>query len=128
VDPVTAAIVTGAVASLSGAASISVRDAYDALKTRLGDHFPRLDVGAFEEHPGSTVGQGLLAAEVARLGADRDPEVVRLAWSLVGVVAREAPWAAVTAGIDLDLVKGQFVNVQLVNGGVGASAGSDPDS
>ena len=124
-DPVTAAIAAGAAAGRAGNAPTAVRGAYDALKARLGEHFPRLDVGALEEHPESPVTQALLAAELVKVGADHDREVARLAWALVGAIAREAPQAAVTAGVDLDGVKAQFVNVQLVNGGIGASRESD---
>jgi hypothetical protein len=47
-------------------------------------------------------------------GANRDPEILQLAQALMGAIEREAPQAATSAGVDLEQVKAEFVNVQRV--------------
>jgi len=120
VDPVTAAIVAGAAAGLTSVASQAVRDAYAGLKALLAARFPRVDVRPVEEVPDSAAKQASLAKDLARFGADRDAEVVRLAEALVAAIAREAPQAAARVGVDLERVKGQFLDIQRVEGGVRA--------
>ncbi len=119
-DPVTAAIAAGAAAGLTASASQAVLDAYEALKSALHDRYPRVDVGPLEELPDSEAKQASLAEDLTRYGAARDTEVVRLAFTLVAVIAREVPQAASRVGVDLERVKGEFVNIQRVEGGVKA--------
>jgi hypothetical protein len=120
VDPVTAAIVAGAAAGLTSTASQAVRDAYESIKALLVARFPRIDVRPVEELPSSPAKQASLAEDLARFGADRDAEVVRLAEALVVAIVREAPQAAASVGVDLERVKGQFLNIQRVEGGIRA--------
>src|SRR5262249_32014304 len=97
-EPVTAAIVAGAVAGLSQTASEAVHDAYISLKQLLAARFPRIDVESVEELPNSTAKRASLAEDVARFGADQDIEIVQLAEALVVAISRNSPQAAVTAG------------------------------
>jgi hypothetical protein len=117
-DPVTAAIVAGAAAGLTSTASQGVRDAYESIKSILVARFPRIDVRPVEELPNSPAKQASLAEDLARFGADRDAEMVHLAEALVAAITREAPQAAASVGVDLERVKGQFLNIQRVEGGV----------
>jgi hypothetical protein len=119
-DPVTAAIAAGAAAGLTTTASQAVRDAYQALKDLLQRRFPRIDVRPLEELPDSPAKQASLDEDLVRLGAARDAEVVRLAETLVMAIAREAPQAAAGVGVDLGRVRGEFLNIQRIEGGVRA--------
>ena len=117
-DPITAAIVAGAAAGLTSTVSRAVRDAYDGLKGLLSARFPRVDLAPVEELPDSPSKQESLAEDLVRFGADRDAEVLRLAEALTVVIAREAPQAAARVGVDLERVKGQFLEIRRVQGGV----------
>jgi hypothetical protein len=119
-DPITAAIAAGAAAGLTSTASQAVRDAYDALKNVIRRRFPRVDVTPVEELPESGAKQASLSEDLVRFGADRDTEVVRLAEALVAVIEREAPEVADRVGVDLEQVKGEFLTIRRVAGGVRA--------
>ena len=119
-DPVTAAIAAGAAAGLTATASSAVRDAYEALKAVLEARFPRVDVRPLEELPDSRSKQASLAEDLERFGADRDEDVVQLARALAEVIAREAPQAAARAGVDLERIRAQFVDIHRIDGGVHA--------
>ncbi|MDQ6900340.1 MAG: tetratricopeptide repeat-containing protein [Candidatus Dormibacteraeota bacterium] len=107
IDPITAAIATGAAAGLTGVATQAVRDGYEALKSGLRARFPKIDVGSLEERPSSQAKQASLAEDLEEAGADRDPELLQLARALVEVIEREAPQAATSAGVDLEHVRAE---------------------
>lgn len=119
-DPITAALAAGAAAGLTQVAAEAIKDAYGRLKAALADKFPQVTVHvqALEARPDSPAKQGSLTEELAEVGAERDVELVQLAKTLVEAIEREAPQAAIRAGVDLERVKGQFLNVQRVEGGV----------
>jgi hypothetical protein len=75
-------------------------------------------VAPLEARPSSQAKQASLAEDLEAAGAARDPEILRLAQALVEAIEREAPQAAASAGVDLERVKGEFVNVQRVAGQV----------
>jgi hypothetical protein len=118
VEPITATLAAGAAAGLTGIATQAVKDAYGLLKSALLTRFPKVDVAPLEARPSSTAKQASLAEDLAAVGADRDPEILQLAKALVEAIEREAPQAATSAGVDLERVKGEFVNVQGVAGQV----------
>jgi hypothetical protein len=70
-----------------------------------------------EELPESRSKQESLAEDLVRFGADRDAEVVLLAEALAEMIAREAPHAAARVGVDLERVKGEFLEIRRVEGG-----------
>lgn len=117
-DPVTAAIVAGAATGLTSSASQAVRDAYDGLKGLLATRFPDVDLAQVEKLPDSRSKQQSLARDVILAELYRDAEVVRLAEVLTDVLAREAPQAAAGVGVDLERVKGHFLEIRRVQGGV----------
>jgi hypothetical protein len=119
-DPITAALAAGAAAGLTGVATKAVEDAYTALKSALGRLFPMVvpNVAALEARPASDAKKASLGEELTETGADRDPELLQLAQALVEAIEREAPQAAISAGVDLQRVKGEFLNVQRVASGV----------
>jgi hypothetical protein len=119
-DPITAAIATGAAAGLTSTASQAVRDAYEALKDVIHQRFPRADIASVEELPESSAKQASLSEDLVRFGAAQDAEVLRLAEALVMVIEREAPQAADRVGVDLGRVKGEFLTIRRVAGGVRA--------
>jgi hypothetical protein len=116
-DPVTAAIAAGAAAGLTSTASQAVRDAYEALKSALGERFPQIDIGSLEKLPNSSSEQQSLANDLDRLGGARDAELLHLAEALVDVIAREVPRAASRVGVDLERVQSEFVKIHRVEGG-----------
>ncbi len=118
VDPVAAAITAGAAAGLTSVASQAIRGPYDALKVALLLRFPQIDVRPLEQLPRLQANQAALAEDLDRYGAARDDELVRLAQALVEVIAREAPQVASDVGVDLEGVKGQFLNIHRVEGRV----------
>jgi hypothetical protein len=103
-DPITAALAAGAAAGLTNAATQAVMDAYGRLKSALSTRFPQLGVHvqALEVRPDS---QSKLAEELVELGAEGDVELLRLAQALMDAVQREAPEAALRAGVDLERVR-----------------------
>jgi hypothetical protein len=107
VDPITAALAAGAAAGLTNVAAQAVQDAYGRLKAVLGARFPQLGVHvqALEARPDSQSKQASLADELVEAGADNDNELVRLAQVLLDVIQKEAPEAAVRAGVDLEKVR-----------------------
>jgi len=119
-DPITAAIVAGAAAGLTSTASQAVRDAYQALKDVIRHRFPRVDIAPVEELPESSAKQASLSEDLVRFGADQDADVVRLAEALVLAIEREAPQAADRVGVDLGRVRGEFLTIRRVSGGVRA--------
>jgi hypothetical protein len=58
------------------------------------------NVAPLEERPSSTAKQASLAEDLEAAGADRDPEILRLAQALVEAIEREAPQAAASSGVD----------------------------
>lgn len=119
-DPVIAALAAGAAAGLTNATSQAVLDAYAALEAALRERFPQVDVRPLERLPESRAKQASLAEDLARSGAVRDAEVVRLALALLGVVERHAPQAAAMAGVDLGRVRAEYLAVR-------APGGPDPN-
>lgn len=106
-DPITAALATGAAAGLTDVAAQAVKDAYARLKEALGARFPQVGVHvqALEAQPDSQVKQSSLAEELVESGARRDAELVQLAQVLLEAVEREAPEAAVRVGVDLEKIR-----------------------
>jgi hypothetical protein len=118
VEPITAALAAGAAAGLTGVATQAVKDAYELLKSAFRASFPMIDLRPIEERPSSRPKQASLAEDLKEAGADQNPEILQLAQALVEAIEREAPQAAASAGVDLERVKGEFVNVQRVAGQV----------
>ena len=118
-DPITAALAVGAAAGLTSVASQAVQDAYRRLKAALNARFPDLGVHvqALEARPESQSKQSSLAEELADAGAERDTDLMRLAQALLQAVQREAPEAAVRAGVDLERVRaGRSVVIENAEG------------
>ncbi len=147
-DPITAALAAGAAAGLTNVATQAVQDAYGRLKDALSARFPHLGVNvqALEARPDSTSEQSSLAEELIEAGAEYDAELLQLAQALLQLIRKEAPEAAVRAGVDLEKVRaggsmvienaqGEDVGVRgrdwEVTGDIrisGARGGSDPNS
>jgi hypothetical protein len=107
VDAITAALAAGAAAGLSGVATQAVRDAYAGLKAALSARFAQMEVHvqALEARPDSQNKQSSLAEELVEAGAHGDPELLEHARVLLVAIEREAPEAAVRAGVDLEHVR-----------------------
>ncbi len=83
-DPITTAIVTALSAGLAGVGKESIRDAYQGLKMLLNRKFGSQSkvvkaVEDLEGNPSSQPRTAVLQEEVAKAGADRDPELLRTA-------------------------------------------------
>jgi len=123
VNPVIAALASGVAARDTRHTSMAVADAYSALIAHLQARFPDVDLGPLRAAPHSRLRQESLAKELARAGADRDPELSQLGWTLVAAVARDVPQAATDVGVDLEELKRRFLNVQLVGARVADAPG-----
>src|SRR5258708_12642121 len=80
-DPITTAIVTALSAGLAGVGKESIRDAYQGLKMLLNRKFGSQSkvvkaVEDLEGNPSSQPRTAVLQEEVAKAGADRDPELL----------------------------------------------------
>jgi hypothetical protein len=119
-DPITAALAAGAAAGLTDVAAQTVKDAYERLKAVLTSRFPQLEapLQALEARPSSLPKQESLSEELADTEAGQDAGLHQLAHVLIEAIEREAPQAAVRANVDLERVKGQFLNIQRVTGNV----------
>jgi hypothetical protein len=105
--PITAAVATGAAAARARARTHAVKDTYAVLKWVLRARFPKLEVQvqALEARPASKNKQASLAKELEDSGAGQDADLLALANVLLDAIEREAPRAATTAGVDLEMVK-----------------------
>lgn len=103
VELITAALAAGAAARLAGVASQAMADEYNGLKAALAARFPPLGVHiqAVELRPDSHVAQSSLAETLTKVGAQRDTELVQVAKVLLERIEREAPEAALRAGVNL---------------------------
>ena len=129
-DPITGALAAGAAAGLTGVATQVVKDLYGRLKAALGARFPQVEVHvqALEARPDSAAKQGSLSEELAETGAARDAELRQLAQALLEAIEREAPEAAVRAGVDLEQVRaGGTVDIEDARGGDVGVRGRDWD-
>ena len=129
-DPITAALAAGAAAGLTKVAAQVVTDAYWRLKEAVTARFPQLGVHvqALEARPDSQNKQASLAEELTDAGAERDADLVRLAEALLEVIQKEAPEAAVRAGVDLQRVRtGGSVEIEDAEGGDVGVRGRDWD-
>ncbi len=147
-DPITAALAAGAAAGLTNVATQAITNVYGRLKTALGARFPQLavHVQALEARPDSQSKQSSLAEELIEVGAEYDAELLQLAQALLQLIQKEAPEAAVRAGVDLEKVRaGGSMVIEDARGGdvgvrgrdlevtgdirvSGARGGSDPNS
>lgn len=88
-DPVTTAILSAAAAGAAGeAAKAAIGDAYQGLKGLLVSRFAnkseaKAAVAMLEKMPESKDVQTLVAREITESGADRDPELIALAGTLM---------------------------------------------
>ena len=129
-DPITAALAVGAAAGLTNVATQAVQDAYGRLKAALSARVPQLGVHiqALEARPESELKQSSLAEELIEAGADGDVELWQLAQALLQVIQKEAPEAAVRAGVDLERVRtGGSVEIEDAEGADVGVRGRDWD-
>src|SRR5215467_11530476 len=62
-------------------------------------------IQALETRPDSAVQQSSLAEELIEVGAEDDPELLRLAQALLQAIRQQVPDAATRAGVDLERVR-----------------------
>lgn len=113
-DPITlivAALSAGAVAGLKNTASTAVKDAYGALKRVLSHKYPSIGVTQLEENPTSTNRQGVVAEDLAKLGVERDEELIEHAKKLLAIIRTNDPEAARVVGIGLKGITGESLEV-----------------
>lgn len=130
VDSMIAALAAGAAAGLTGVATQAVKDAYSGLKAALSARFPQLGIHieALEARPDSQSTQSSLAEELVEAGAEHDPELLERARVLLLAIEREAPEAAVRAGVDLEKVRaGGTLDIKDAQGGEVGVRGRDWD-
>ncbi len=106
-DAITAALATGPAAGLTDVAARAVEQAYLRLTAALSARFPEvgIHVHALEARPDSPAKQSSLSEELAEVGAQHDAELLQLARALLDAIHRDAPEAALRAGVDLERVR-----------------------
>ena len=109
-DPVSAivgALVAGVLAAAKDVASKAVSDAYNGLKSLIVTRFKRkAPIEAIEEAPESESARAALGGALTETGADRDPEVMRLAQTLTEALKAIDPNKLESANIKIGDVEG----------------------
>lgn len=105
-DPMTlvaAAVAAGVVAGATDTAKQVVVDAYQAVRGLISRRYQsvELEVGGVEKDPQQPMRRQLLAAELAKVGAGDDEELLAAARQLLAVIAEQAPRAAESVGVKL---------------------------
>lgn len=101
-NPVTTALILGALAALQKTAGQVVEDAYAGLKTLLISRFQatKAAVNALEENPDDPDARQFVEAKVNSTRATADPEVLQQAKTLLRLVKEQAP--SLVVGIKFD--------------------------
>ena len=113
-EPVTAivtALALGAAAGLKDTATQAVKDGYASLKTRIQQKYARVNLELLEAAPDSKSQQAVVEEDLAKVGADYDEEILRIAKDLMDTIQGQAPGAASVIGIDLEDIKGASLSI-----------------
>jgi MinD-like ATPase involved in chromosome partitioning or flagellar assembly len=102
-DPVTTALVAGAMIVVKTATSEAVKDAYRALKALIADKISILS--ALEKTPDNKVFHDAAAEEVRIQGLSSERDILEAARSLTQSIEREPPARLVAAGIDVSQIR-----------------------
>jgi hypothetical protein len=105
-EPVTmiaAAVAIGASEGVRETAKKTITDAYAALRNWLGSKYGSMaaEISGLEQEPGEELRRALLAKKLAAAGANDDPELRKLAQTLLNVVEEQEPGAPATVGVRL---------------------------
>jgi hypothetical protein len=126
-EPVTAAIVTalseGGMFVLKGVATEAVKSAYGALKARIQKQYPAADVSVaeLEMEPSSKARQETVGEYLERERALTDPELVKLAQTVVVLIQQQPSDVARAIGVDLGEIEQASVTFGNVVTGKGAT-------
>ena len=109
-DPISAiigALIAGATAAAKDVATEAVKDAYSSLKQLIAARYRRkAPLEAVEEAPDSASARDALGGALKETGADRDPEVMKLAENLAAALQALGPDTLRRANIEIEIVKG----------------------
>lgn len=105
-EPVTiiaAAVAIGASEGVRETAKKTVTDAYAALRNWLGSKYGSMaaEISGLEQEPDEKLRRALLAKKLRAAGANDDPELRKLAQTLLTVVEEQEPDAPATVGVRL---------------------------
>jgi hypothetical protein len=119
-DPITAAMAAGAEAGVTSVTTLAITDLYGKLKAAVRARHPEAEAGieTLEAEPRSATRQVALSELLA--DARADTELVRLAEALLEEIEHKVPQLASSVGIDLVRVKGEFLEIRRIDGGVRA--------
>jgi hypothetical protein len=121
-DPVTLVVVAlaaGAAAGLRDTAADAVKQAYSALLAVVKRRYPGADIASVEESPESEEIRGNLVRELQAAGAEPGPDVLEPAWTVLRALEDQDPGRFAAIGVDLERVKGAFIDIVGVTGEVG---------
>jgi hypothetical protein len=114
IAPIVAAVAAGAAAGLKQDAAQAVRDAYGVLKAYLKKQYSRIDLGPVEQRPASKAKRDSLEEDLSETGAASDPELRRLAETLVAAIDEHDPDSAGRVEIDLKDLRAKFLTIERV--------------
>jgi hypothetical protein len=78
-----------------------VKDAYDKLKELIRSRYPKVSLEQLEHAPESDNRRAVVEEDLAKAGADKDPELLAAARKLTELIQQQAPGVAAAIGIDL---------------------------
>ncbi len=99
---IVAALVAGAAARRKPAAKQAIKDAYARVKALIQDKYGIRTLEALELTPHSKNKQASVAADLTHAGADKDEKLLNRAKSLLDIVKKHDPSAAVKRNINFD--------------------------
>lgn len=114
-DPITiivGALVVGAKTGLTDVAGQAIKESYAGLKTLIKDRYQRAPVEMLESEPDDKGRQAILQQDLAKVGADKDPEVLEEAKKVLEAVEKQEP-GGVKSIVGLEMNKVRAVNLRV---------------
>ena len=121
-DPITVivtALATGAAAGVGATAEQGLKDAYEGLKTFVKKKYRQVQPEKLEAAPASPTLQKEVKEGLEEGNAGSDPDLLRLARTLIELVQERAPDAAERAGITIKALEAQSLylkNIEATGG------------
>lgn len=118
-DPVTLVVVAmaaGAAAGLKDSAADAVKQAYSALVGAIKRRYPGTDLRPVAESPASGEIRGALVRELRAAEGGPGPDVLEPARAVLLAVQDQDPGEFAAIGVDLERVKGAFIDIAGVSG------------
>jgi hypothetical protein len=115
IDPeaiIAAALAVGAAAVAKTIATDTVRDAYNALKSKIQRKSPKVHIARIESAPESVEIRHAAHEELKELNVGQDAEILGLARVILDMV--QAPEVAAAIGVDLESIRAASLTIENV--------------